>query len=138
MAQHATRQYHILVWVSDSSPSPRLVLSALKIILLALSLIRQPRMLKYRFTVCTLAWIVHTVRFHVLIISTISDGIRKQYVSGQVQWRRKVQKKDTLATMLFSNSGSTMPLSSGSIVLLSSSDVSYLVELTKFGFYLFS
>jgi len=94
-------------------------------------------MLKYRFTVCTLAWIVHTLRFHVLIISTISDGIRKQYVSGQVQWRRKVQK-DTLATMLFSNSGSTMPLSSGSIVLLSSSDVSYLVELTKFGFYLFS
>jgi hypothetical protein len=28
MAQHDTRQYHILVWVSDSSPSPRLVLSA--------------------------------------------------------------------------------------------------------------
>ena len=82
-----------------------------------------------------MAWIVHTVRFHVLIISTISDGIRKQYLSGQVQWRMKVQK-DTLATMLFSNSGSTM-LSSGSIVLLSSSDVSYLVELTKFGFCLF-
>ena len=58
-------------------------------------------------------------------------------MSGQVQWRRKVQK-DTLATMLFSNSGSMRPLSSGSIVLLSSSDVSYLVELTKFGIYLFS
>jgi len=58
-------------------------------------------------------------------------------VSGQVQWRRKVQK-DTLATMLFSNSGSTVPLGGSRIVLVSSSDVSYLVELTKFGFYLFS
>ena len=67
-----------------------------------------------------LARIVHTIRFHVLIISTISDGIRKQY--------------DTFATMLLSNSGSTMPLSSGSMVLLSSRDVSHLVELTKFGF----